>query len=83
MDHHPSYVYARKGQYYKYLGITKDVKSGRHNNDPLTQNPQPFNSKKAYLRRAEEDHYRNFTEYYPDWRFSDDDYKNIVKKAKK
>ena len=83
VDNHPGYVYGRKGEYYKYLGVTRDPKSGDRNNKPLTKNPNPTKKDAAYLRRAEEGHYRSFTEYYPDWRFDDDDYKNIVKKSKK
>lgn len=82
-DHHPAYVYGLKGQDYEYLGITESEKSGHHKNIPLKKNPNPRQKGPAYLRHPDKEHYRNFTEYYPNWRFDADDYQNAVKKAKK
>ena len=83
VNHHPAYVYARKGQFYRYIGITEDDHAGHHKNGQLSRNPDRSSGKAAYIRRPEKDHYRNFTGFYPDWYFAEKDREEVMKKIKK
>ena len=49
---HPSYVYDNNGKVYKVIGITSGSSTNGVNNIPLDVNPEPNNSKKAYIRPA-------------------------------
>lgn len=47
---HPQYVYDEKGRKYKIIGITSSAKTNGVENIPLNKNPEPKNTKQAYLR---------------------------------
>ncbi len=47
---HPSYVYDEKGNVYKVVGITGSPKTNGIQNIELERNPEPNNTRKAYIR---------------------------------
>lgn len=77
---HPSYIYARVGNDYKFIGIThseitKDVKNIR-----LDTNPNPKDMKSAYaLPYSNRDKTHTFSKKRQNWKMSNQD-KNKLKK---
>lgn len=47
---HPSYIYAEKGDDYKYIGITHSKKTHGLKNIPLKYNPNSKDSRQSYMR---------------------------------
>lgn len=47
---HPQYVYDENGKQYKILGITSSPQTNGILNVKLEKNPEPNNSKQAYVR---------------------------------
>ena len=47
---HPTYIYAKSGDDYKYIGITHAKVTDGIKNIPLTKNPIPKDSRQSYVR---------------------------------
>ena len=47
---HPTYVYDEEGHKYKVIGITSSPSTNGIDNIALDTNPEPNNSKRAYIR---------------------------------
>lgn len=80
---HPTYIYARQGDEYKYIGITHaDITKGVKN-IPLEKNPNPKDDKKAFFRpKAEKHHKSSFGKKLKGWFLSDKDKENMKKYLK-
>ncbi len=75
---HPQYVYDDIGKEYKVLGITSSPKTNGVANIKLERNPEPKNTKTAYVRvnpDKVEKGVRN--EQLKGWKFSDNDKKKV------
>ena len=80
---HPTYVYGESGNEYKYLGITHSSKSGHKKNYELLNNPNPNDTRKAYVRKqAQKDKKHFFGKLLQSGSFSEKDSKNIKKYMK-
>ena len=80
---HPTYVYARTGDEYSFLGITHAEITKGVRNIPLERNPNPKENKKAYIRpNADKSHRSSFGKKLKGWSFSDNDKKKIDKYKK-
>ena len=84
---HPSYIYAKVGKRYKYIGITHSPITQGVRNIELEKNPNPQESETSYLRpKTKEDKIKNFKEKKKGWKFSEADkpkVKRIIKRDKK
>lgn len=77
---HPAYIVGENDRSFSFFGITHSSKKGKgHKNHRLRQNPNPKDSKPAYIRkRLEEDRRSNFSsKMYSDYRMSEEDDKFI------
>lgn len=80
---HPTYIYARVGDDYRYLGITHAKITEGVRNIPLEKNPNPKDKKAAYVRPdPQQAHRASFGARLQGWSFSDSD-KAKIKKMKK
>ena len=80
---HPTYVYGESGNEYKYLGITHSSKSGHKKNYELSKNPNPNDTRKAYVRKqAQKDKKSLFESPLKGWSFSSKDKQNLKKYMK-
>ena len=71
---HPTYIYAKVGKRYKYIGITHAEITQGVKNIKLEDNPNPQDNGNAYIRpRVKEDKTKNFKEKKNGWKFSDRD----------
>ena len=77
---HPAYVVDENGNLYQYIGVTHSKMTGSENNIPLLKNPNPDDSRQAYIRpRVEEDDSKNFGRRYSNWKFSKKDKRKVEK----
>ena len=77
---HPTYVYAKVGKNYKYLGITHSSVTDGITNIKLEKNPNPRDKKTAYVRPYPDKANRSyFGKRYPKWVFSENDKIKIKK----
>ena len=75
---HPQYVYDDDGRRYKVLGITSSPKTNGVLNVRLERNPEPNNSKPAYVRtKTESENKGAFGERLKGWTFSEKDKKKV------
>lgn len=73
---HPTYIYARVGDEFNFIGITHSPITKRKRNIKLDNNPEPKNSKPAYLRSYTDKHKKDsFSKPLDGWKFSQNDYK--------
>ena len=80
---HPSYIYARQGDDYFYLGLTHSPITKGVKNIELEKNPDPKDKRQAYVRpKAEKKNKSSFGKKLIGWFFSDND-KEKIKKYKK
>ena len=80
---HPTYIYARIGNEYRYLGITHAKITKGVRNIQLEKNPNPQDSRTAYVRpRPQQAHRASFGAKLKDWFFSDSD-KEKIERLKK
>ena len=71
---HPTYVYAKVGDEYKYIGITHSPITKGVKNIRLEQNPNPKDKSTAYVRPvAQKTHRSKFGKRLNGWKFSDKD----------
>lgn len=80
---HPTYIYARQGDDYFYIGITHAEITKRVKNIRLDRNPDPKDKRTAYFRpKAEKNNRSSFGKKLVGWSFSDSDKKKIDKYKK-
>ena len=80
---HPTYIYARVGDDYRYLGIIHAKITDGIQNVPLTKNPNPKDKRASYVRPVpQQAHRASFGARLQGWSFSDSD-KEKIKKLKK
>ena len=71
---HPTYVYARVGENFKYLGITHAKITDGIKNIPLEKNPNPKDKRSAYVRpHTQQANRSKFGKGLNSWKFSDKD----------
>lgn len=75
---HPQYVYDEQGREYKVLGITSSPQTNGVLNVRLEQNPEPNNSKPAYIRPKPDTVNKGVrNERLKGWKFADNDKKKV------
>lgn len=75
---HPQYVYDEQGREYKVLGITSSPKTNGVLNVRLESNPEPNNSKPAYVRAKPDKVDKGVrNERLKGWKFSESDKKKV------
>ena len=75
---HPQYVYDEDGRQYKVIGITKSPFTNGVLNIRLEQNPEPNNSKPAYIRPVPDTVNKGVrNERLKGWKFADSDKKKV------
>ena len=77
-SNHPTYVYAKVGHRFKFLGITHSPITDNVENIKLEKNPNPRDKKAAYIRpKAEEANTNRFKAKEKDWKLSKKDKERI------
>lgn len=80
---HPTYIYARQGNDYFYLGLTHSKVTKGVKNIELEKNPNPNDNRKAYIRtKAERNNKASFGKKLKGWFISSND-KEKIKKYRK
>jgi len=80
---HPTYIYAKVGDHYRYLGITHASITDGIQNIRLEKNPNPHDKRTAYVRpMARQAHKSSFGARLKGWFFGDSD-KEKINKLKK
>lgn len=80
---HPTYIYAKVGNEYMYLGITHAKITKGIQNIRLEKNPNPKDKRTAYVRpTSQKAHQSSFGAKIKGWFFSDSD-KEKINKLKK
>ena len=85
---HPAYIIDQDGNMYAYIGIThsetikkEKINKGKAYNEKnvlLDKNPDPRDTRKAYVRPVvESDHIKNFGRRYDDWSFAKSDKRKV------
>ena len=75
---HPTYVVGESDKDYEYLGLTHSETYDGVKNVRLDKNPNPEDSKEAYIRPIlEKDHPKNFGRSLKGWKFSKSDKKKV------
>ena len=76
---HPSYIYEKVGNRYKYLGVTHSKITQGTKNIELDQNPNPKDDQKAYVRPApKQDKVKKFKNSpLKNWKMGESDKKKI------
>ena len=77
---HPAYIYAKKGNDYKFIGITHSKITNGTQNIKLERNPNPKDKRTAYARnKTEMGKTNNFKAKEKDWKLSKVDKEKINK----
>ena len=80
---HPTYIYAKIGNEYKYIGLTHSPVTNNVRNIKLEKNPNPKDKSTAYFKpKAEKGKVNRFSKKQIGWAFSKRD-KQKVDKYKK
>lgn len=80
---HPTYIYARDGDDYHYIGLTHAEITKGVKNIPLDRNPNPEDRRKAYfMPKAQKSHRASFGKKLDGWSFSDSDKEKVKKYSK-
>ena len=75
---HPSYVFDEKGNVYKVIGITSSPKTNDILNIALSKNPEPTNSKQAYIQpNVKEVSKGTKNKRLKGWKFAESDKKKV------
>lgn len=78
LSRHPQYIYGEEGKTYKTLGLTSSPSTDNIQNIPLSHNPEPNNTDKAYLRpNPNQANKKVFGSRLKGWRFCDEDKKTV------
>ena len=84
---HPTYVYARDGDDFYFIGLTHSEITGGVKNILLDVNPNPNDSAPSYIRPYPgSSHYKNFGARKKSWSFAKrdkDKVNSVIKKGKK
>ncbi len=81
---HPTYIYARIGKEYKFLGLTHSSVTDNVKNIKLEKNPNPKDSRIAYVRpNAGKANRSEFGPGLNNWKFSEQDKKRVNKLIEK
>lgn len=81
---HPTYIYAKVGDTYQYIGITHSPITRGVKNIPLDENPDPHDRRASYVKpKPERDHRANFGKRLEGWRFGKTDQERIDEIIKK
>lgn len=83
---HPIYVFDKKDNKYHYIGITHSPITQGVRNIELERNPNPRDTRKAYIRSQTDSTSEKLQTRFPNWEFSKKDkqtVKGIIKKNKK
>lgn len=76
---HPVYIYAQKGNSYKYIVITHAKITQKIKNIALDKNPNPHDNQKAYARpKAECEKTSKFGKILEGWKLSKQDKEKIL-----
>jgi hypothetical protein len=79
---HPTYIYAKEGKSYHFLGITHSPQVRGTKTIALHDNPNPKDKKQAFIiPKRERDHKKNFGPKHRTWKMSKTN-KAIIKKIK-
>ena len=82
--HHPSYIYAKVGKKYIFVGITHAEITDGMKNIPLSKNPNPKDKTPSYFRPySDDDHISSFGKKKKGWSIPYEDKLKIPKKKKK
>ena len=77
---HPTYIYAKIGNDYKFLGLTHSSITDNVRNIKLEKNPNPKDKRTAYVRpKAGQANRSEFGKGFNDWKFSEQDRKRVAK----
>ncbi|MBR2322973.1 MAG: hypothetical protein IKA54_05220 [Clostridia bacterium] len=77
---HPTYIYAKVGNEYKYLGLTHSNITNNVKNIKLEKNPNPKDSRTSYVRpNAGKANRSEFGKQLNGWHFSEQDKKKVNK----
>lgn len=80
---HPTYIYARQGNDYSYIGLTHAEITDGVRNIQLDKNPDPKDKRRAYFRpKSQRGHKSSFGKKLKGWRFSERDKEKIKKYTK-
>lgn len=80
---HPTYIFAKKGNDYHYMGLTHAEITDGIANIPLSKNPNPADRRKSFFRpKTDSDNKNNFGAKHIGWKISRKD-KKKAKKIKK
>lgn len=83
---HPTYIYEKVGNKYRFLGITHGPVTRGMKNIKLEHSPDPDDEKDTYVKPiAETDRSNRFGEVKRGWKLSDNDQREVekIKKANK
>lgn len=82
-NNHPSYIFARVGNDYKYLGLTHAEITDGIKNIKLDKNPNPKDSRPAFIKpKSEKSKTNNFKKKQREWVLSKKDKEKISKLKK-
>ena len=80
---HPTYIYAKVGNEYKFIGLTHAEVTQGVKNIKLDKNPNPKDKRSAYFRpKAEKDKVNKFKKKEKGWKFSKSDKQKISRYKK-
>jgi len=86
-NRHPTYVYAKEGNKYKFIGITHAEITEGTKNIKLDKNPNPEDKKESYIRpKPSKDESKKFGRRLKSWSFGESDkgkVNGVIKKGKK
>jgi len=75
---HPTYIFAKIGKVYKYIGITHAEITKGMRNIKLDKNPDPNDVRNSYLHsKTSEASKDDFGKSLEGWRFCENDYKKV------
>lgn len=79
---HPTYIFAKQGKSYKYIGITHAPITKGIKNIALENNPQPNRTEQSYLRpQVDKSSLNNFGPKLKDWKLKSKKDKKVVKQV--
>lgn len=75
---HPTYIYAKVGDTYHYIGITHAPVTQGVKNIPLEENPDPHDRRASYVKpKPGKDNRANFGKRLNGWRFGKADQEKV------
>ena len=81
---HPTYIYAKVGNEFKYIGLTHSEVTEGIKNIKLDKNPNPNDKRNAFIKpKVEKAKTNNFKKKEKDWKLSKSDKEKINKIIKK